>query len=205
MDLLRGITAVWVALSFPVQHLFSTGTPGYTSHWENGKGHVAAGSHPALLAWAVCSVALFVFLLRVEAQETPAGVPSGWRRFFAFLIDFWFSVAVFASFAAIIPLWMESKRTGQFFWHFERDYSVTSDDVMFPLVLISVALMFFYFVWPLTKGKQTVGCFIMRLRVAPPFGTRGAFTFRQAVRRVWLEFTGMGSFILKPGDRDSEG
>ncbi len=206
MNLLRAVAALWVALSLPLEYLLSNGVVGYTSHWENGKGNVAAASHPALIAWSIASIALLNFLLKVEVDEFPAGVPSGWRRFFAFLIDFWFSIAILASLGGIVPLWLESIRTGQFSWHFERNYSVTSDQTFaLPLVLITMALMFLYFVWPLTKGKQTVGCFIMRLRVAPPFSNRGALTFRAAVRRVWLEFTGMSSFLLRRNDRDSQG
>lgn len=68
-----------------------------------------------------------------------------------------------------------------------------------------MVLMFLYLVWPLTKGKQTIGYFIMNLRVTPPFGNTGAFTFRAAVRRVWLEFWETGSLLLGRKDRDSEG
>jgi uncharacterized RDD family membrane protein YckC len=206
MNLLRAIPTLFVALSLLLEYLFSAGAVGYTAHWNNGKEYVAAGSHPALVVWSIAGIVLLAFLLKLEVEEFPAGVPSAWRRFFAFLIDFWFSLAILASLGGIVPLWLESMRTGQFSWHFERNYSVPSDEIfIIPLVLITIALMFLYFVWPLTKGKQTVGCFIMRIRVALPFGSRGALTFRTAVRRVWLEFTGMGSFLLKRDDRDSEG
>ena len=206
MNLLRAISALFVALSLLLEYLFSANVVGYTSHWKDGKGHAAAGSHPALVVWSIAGIVLLAFLLKLEVEEFPAGVPSAWRRFSAFLIDFWFSLAILASLGGIVPLWLESMRTGQFSWHFERNYSVPSDEIFaLPLVLMTMALMFLYFAWPLTKGKQTVGCFIMRLRVAPPFGSRGALTFRTAVRRVWLEFTGMSSFLLKRNDRDSHG
>jgi uncharacterized RDD family membrane protein YckC len=205
MNLLRAIAGLWVALSLFLVYLFSSRAVGFTSHWENGKGYVAAESHPILVVWSITAIGLLASLLKIEAEEFPAGVPSGWRRFFAFLIDFWFSLAVLAPLAGIVPLWLERVRTGQFSWHFERNYSMPNDEIVFVLgVLVIMALMFLYFVWPLTKGKQTVGCFIMRLRVAPPFGTAGALTFRTAVRRVWMEFTGMGSFLLKR-NRDSQG
>src|SRR5712691_10158947 len=101
MNLLRTIAALWVALNLPVEYLFSAGVIGYTSDWENGKGYVAAGSHPALLAWSIAGIALLAFLLKVEVEEFPAGVPSGWRRFFAFLLDFWLSLLILASFGGI--------------------------------------------------------------------------------------------------------
>jgi len=205
MNLLRTAAAFWVALSLPLGYLLSSGVIGFASHWADGKGYVAAGSHPVLLAWSVLSIVLFLFLLRVQVEETPAGVPSGWRRFVGGLIDFWFSLLILASIGGILPLWVERQRTGHFSWHFERNYPASGDELGFFLIPITMAFMFFYLVWPLTRGKQTVGCFIMRLRVVPPFGTRGAFTFRHAVRRVWLEIWGLGSSLLKRSARDSEG
>jgi uncharacterized RDD family membrane protein YckC len=205
MNLLRVFAASWVALSFLLEYRFSAGVIGFSSQWHNGKGYVAAGSHPALLAWALVSVALFALLLRLEVEETPAGIPSRRRRFLSFLIDFWFSLAILASLGGVIPVLLEGMRTGRFAWHFSRNYSVPSDEIEVLLILITLAFMFLYFVLPLTKGKQTVGCFIMRLRVTPPFGLRGAFTFRQAARRVWMEFAGTASIFGRGSDRDSQG
>lgn len=206
INLLRALAGFWVSISLFIVHLSSSDTIGHTLHSENGTRYVSAGSHPGLVAWATVSIALFVYLMKVDVEEFPAGVPSGWTRFFAFLIDLWFSFMVLASIGGIVPLLMETQRTGHFSWHFERNYAVPSDEIIqLPLTLITMALMFLYFVQPLTQGKQTVGCFVMRLRVAPPYGTKGAFTFRAAIRRVWLEFAGMGSFILRRNDRDSQG
>ena len=35
-------------------------------------------------------------------------------------------------------------------------------------MLIFMTLVVLYFVIPLTRGKQTVGCFVMRIRMPPP-------------------------------------
>ena len=191
MNLLRAVAAFWLGLSIILTYLFSASAVGFNSHSEGRKGYMAAGSHPALLAWSAFSIVLVAVLFRLKVEEIPDGISSSWRRFFAFLMDFWFSLAIVASLGGVVPLWIESRRTGHFAWHFERNYSVPSDAFGVPLVFIGLALMFLYFAWPLTKGKQTVGCFILRLRVAPPFGLSGAFTFQQAVRRVWMEFRGM--------------
>ena len=200
INLLRAFAALWVAISFPLHYLFSRGMVTYFSHSESDKGYATAGSHPLVLVWAVCSVALFTILLTIDTPGTPAGVPSRWRRLFARFIDLCFSAATLGSFATAVELWIEGSRTGMYHWHFERNYSVSSDQIGFVLVPIVMALMFLYFVLPLTKGKQTLGYFIMRLRLCPPFGTSGAFTFRSAIRRIWLEvFGGLSGAI------DSEG
>lgn len=206
MNLLRAIAGVWVSLSLPLEYLFSAGVVGYTSEWKNGKEYVTAGSHPALLAWSIVGIGLFALLIKIDAEESPAGTPSGLRRFSAFLIDFWFSLAVLASLGGLLPLWIESLRTGHFSWHFERDYSVQTDQIFaFPFVLLTMALMFLYFAWPLTQGKQTVGCFITCIRTTPPFGDRGSFAFREAARRIWFEIKGLTLFWGVKGGRDSQG
>jgi len=80
MGLLRAMAAVWVALSLPLEYLFSGGEVGFSSHWQGGSGYVAAGSHPVLLAWSIGGIGLFAVLLKLEAKESPDGIPSGWRK-----------------------------------------------------------------------------------------------------------------------------
>ncbi len=130
------------------------------------------------------------------------GVPSMKRRAVAFMIDFSFSLMVLASLEALIPLWLEAHRTGHFSWSFERDYAVTSDSVIgIPATLFVLGLMICYFAFPLTRARPTVGCFIMRLRVSPPFGNEGRFTFREAFRRTFYEFEGLVAW-WRWGNRD---
>lgn len=203
MSLLRAVMAFWVLLSFILQYVFSVGEVGYTAHGKNGEAYISAGSHPAFLVWSAIAVLLFLVLMRIKAEEIPDGVPSLMRRFLAFIIDFLFSLTIVSTFGGMLSLWIEGVRTGHFSWHFARDYFVPNDEILaIPFVLLSMALMLFYFAWPLTKGRQTVGCFILRLKVTPPFGDTGAFTFREAIRRVWYEFKGLGSFLrIKEGRR----
>jgi uncharacterized RDD family membrane protein YckC len=107
---------------------------------------------------------------------------------------------------ALVPLWLEAARTGHFTWHFQRDYAVSTDGVFaLPSVLGFLALMVLYFVFPLTRGKQTVGCFIMRLKVTPPFGDGGCFTFPNALKRTYYEFSGLATFLTRKWDRDGQG
>jgi len=206
MNLLRAVVAFWFVLSFAVPYVFSVGEVGYTAHSKNGAVYVSAGSHPAFLVWSAIGLALFLLLMRMKAEETFDGVPSLKRRFLAFVVDFLFSLTIVTSFGGMLPLWVEGVRTGHFSWHFARDYSLQSDELfIFPGVLLSMRLMLLYFVWPLMKGRQTIGCFILRLRITPPFGDRGAFTFREAFRRTWYEFKGLCSLLRIREPRDSDG
>jgi hypothetical protein len=206
LKFLRLGVMLFLVLSIVFLQVYSIGQVGYSAQWKDGEALVSAGSHPVAIVWAIVALLIFLAVLRIKADETIRGVPTLARRFAALLIDFWFSILAVSSFATIIPLWLEAVRTGHFSWNFQRDHSVSTDEIFaLPFVLANMVVIFLYFVIPLTKGKQTVGCFVMRLRVTPPFGTEGSFTFRQAVQRTWYEFRGLCGFLSTGKDRDSEG
>jgi hypothetical protein len=203
MSATRTGTILFLFSSFAALRMFSIGEVGSSAEWKDGRALVRAGSHPIMLAWAALGIGLFMFLMKTKTVHVNAGIPSMKRRFGAFLIDFYFSILVIASFGAILPLSLEAVRTGHFTWHFVRDYSVPADAWILPGIVVGMGAMFAYFVLPLAKGKQTVGCFVMRLQILPPFGDAGSFTLREAVRRTYYEFKGLS--ILRKLDRDSHG
>jgi hypothetical protein len=178
---------------------------GYSYDSYNGKVTVAAGSDPVTLVWTAIAVAIFVLVVRARTKTEIVGVPSMKRRAVAFIIDAYFSLVALASIAGLIPLWLEAHRTGHFSWSFERDYAVGFDAVTsLSIGLFVLTSMVFYFVFSLTRGSPTVGCFIMRLRVSPPFGDEGRFTFREALIRTVYEFAGLATW-WRWGSRDSLG
>jgi uncharacterized RDD family membrane protein YckC len=180
---------------------------GFSMTTTNGKSQVSAGSHPIMVIWFGLSIVLYVALMVANEAAVTLGTASMKRRIVAFFVDFWFSLLGLSAIGALLPLCLEAIRTGHFSWTFERGYTENTDVLLgFPLVLVTMGLMFLYFVIPLTKGKQTVGCLLMGIKVTPPFGDEGQFTFPQAVRRTWFEFQGMCAlpFNLKDG-RDSDG
>lgn len=206
MNLLRMVLAIWVLLVFVLIYQFSIRQIGFSISGKDGTYHVSAGSHPVLLGWSIIAIILFLAVMYIEAETSEDGIPGLKRRFLAFLIDFLFSLAVFSTFTVMIALLIEYSYTKQFAWSFERDYSLPTDSTVLPsLVILTMALMFLYFVLPLTKGKQTVGAFIMRLSTTPPFGDKGCFTFRDAARRVWFEFRGLTLFAVFKPSLDGQG
>ena len=68
-----------------------------------------------------------------------------------------------------------------------------------------MGMMFLYFVFPLTRGRQTIGCFIMRLRTTPPLGDAGRFTFRAAVQGAFYEFRGLYNVLIHRWKLDDKG
>jgi uncharacterized RDD family membrane protein YckC len=203
--ILRLLSLILVGLSFVILHFFDIAQVGDSMQWKNGNTSVSAGSHPAVLIWAVCAVALFIVLMVRKPGAVTEGVPPRKRRVLAFLIDFWFSLSVVSSVGALIPLWLEARRTNHFVWHFQRDYPADTDGVAALLSLLSMALMVLYFAFPLTRGRQTIGYFIVGLKVAPPFGNDGSFTLKAALIRIYYAFIGLTSVLSRNWDRDGQG
>jgi uncharacterized RDD family membrane protein YckC len=203
--LLRLASLVWVGLSFVVIHFYDVGQVGDSMQWKDGKTAISAGSHPAMLLWSAIAIALFILLMVKEPNAVVEGIPTRKRRVFAFVIDFWFSLLTLAAVGALFPLAIEAARTDHFAWHFQRNFSVNTDGLAALLSLLFMALMVLYFAFPLTRGRQTVGCFIMRLRVTPPFGNEGCFTLRAALMRTFYAFVGLASILTRNWDRDGQG
>lgn len=186
---------------------FPEGGIGGSAEWSTQSTHVSASASPLAIVWSVFNVLLYVALAVHTPLVRTNGIPAWWRRLLASLIDFFFFLFTVAPFLALIDLELEARRTGQFVWHFERDYAVQTDfTVGLPMIFISFALLLLYFVFPLTKGKQTVGCFLMRTKVTPPFGIEGSLTWRGAGLRIWFAVRGIGFFWrwLRPR-RDADG
>ena len=204
--LLRLACLAFVGLSFVPEYAFDIPLVGDSIVSKNGSVLVSAGSHPAVLLWAIAALAIFALLMLRETRTVTAGVPKLRRRISAFVIDFWFSITMLSAIWALIPLCLEANRTGRFQWYFKRDYLVSTDNqFVIPGVFAFMALMFLYFAFPLIRGKQTLGCFIMRLQVLPPFGDRGRFTFRQALRRTLYEFVGLCNVFFGGWEVSSDG
>ena len=86
-----------------------------------------------------------------------------WRRASAFVIDFWFAIFTLGALFGLIDVSLEAVRTGTFVWHFHRDYSVASDGASLILVFIGLAAFVAYFLLPLMRRRQTLGCWIFKL------------------------------------------
>jgi uncharacterized RDD family membrane protein YckC len=201
---LRFFSAVLVGLSFVRFQFLNVVQIGDSMEWKNGNTSISAGSNPTALLWAFIAVALFIVLMVRKSGPVAEGVPTSKRRVLAFLIDFWFSLLVTSSIGALIPLMLEAGRTGHFAWRFQRNYGTPTDPLAALASLLFMILMLLYFVFPLTRGRQTVGYFILRLKLTPPFGTEGRFTLKAALIRTYYAFTG-GISILGNRDRDVEG
>ena len=204
--LLRLTAVVLVGLSFVILHIFKIREVGTFAQVSDGKAVVSVGSHPAIIVWDAVAMLLFLTLMLRNTNSTVIGIPSRGRRIASFMIDFWFSLLTLSGIGALVSLTLEAARTGRFVWHFQRPDAVGTDIVLgFLNVWIFLTLMVLYFVFPLTRGRQTVGCFIMRVKTTPPFGDGGRFTFWAALRRTFYEFRGLTSVLSRDWKRDIDG
>jgi uncharacterized RDD family membrane protein YckC len=142
-------------------------------------------------------------------RRSPAnlvGVPAWWRRVAAFLVDFYFALATILPITVLVALALEARRTGHFAWMFDRPYSVPSDVWLIIAVPLDLTFTFLYFALPLTRGRQTVGCFLLQTKVLPRSDSERRLTWNQAIWRTYDELRGLFRWwlLIKP-KRDTEG
>jgi hypothetical protein len=175
-------TVVWV-------FWFQKGELGYRIYGKGGVQYVAAGTTPIALLLSVFGIVLVFLLMRPELRVRDFQISPLWRRYAAFLIDFWFCLFVFANVTTMLPLLLEAGRTGSFQWHFERDYSVPADWAIVALLLVGTAAMAAYFVLPLANRRRTVGFWVLRIATVSTGGMVLTLPLSVAFRRAYIEFT----------------
>ena len=184
---MRVLIALFFAVGFLLAQFSSPEELGYAIDSASDQTHVMAGVPPALLVWNVLATPLTWFLVKWRAPSEPDGVPSWRRRLAAFVIDFVVIFCAIVPVATLIPLVAEAARTGTFAWTFTRDFSVWSDWLIGFLLGNGVfAGMLLYFAVPIVRGTQTVGCYLLRLKVVPVEGRQ--LRLSSAVWRVILGY-----------------
>ncbi|WP_143435534.1 RDD family protein [Henriciella aquimarina] len=149
-----------------------------------------------------------IFALRFPQREgrPTYGPVRLWKRFLAFFIDFFVSVAIFTSPLVLFELGLEASWTGHFSWQVERDFSRPTDWVHALLTFLMLGGVFSYF-WLLPKvGRATIGQYIMGYRVEPSPVRSGASqyahrTFAAFVALcVWPLTLALAAGQTKPGE-----
>jgi uncharacterized RDD family membrane protein YckC len=192
MKCLRATVALLVAGELVLTHFAGASSIGFDVHGEYDSSLVRGGSDPALLLWAAVSIPFFVYVMSCDLRTETIGYASWARRFAAFIIDFYVAMISVAPFLALVPLTAEAFRTGKFSWFFERKYTVPSDWYLgVPLVLFMMALVAAYFAAPLARGRQTVGCYLLGLKVVATPTRSEPISFSHGLRRVFLGFVGL--------------
>jgi uncharacterized RDD family membrane protein YckC len=195
-----GVAAIFIWFSW-----FNKQSVGYFAETHDGVTSVEAGTTPSNVAIFVLGLALFCLLMQIKIRVGDFRVAPLWRRFAAFLIDFYFSVSVLSSIYAVVPLLLEAVRTGSIRWHYERDYWVPADLVNVILIFVFMATIFMYFAFPLARCRQTMGCFILRIATVSAGGSPLRLPLSTAIWRTWKEFAGLCSPSRTIKERDLQG
>lgn len=200
--------ALLLLLGFCLAEFTGVKSIGFSVSGAGDNALVQSGSHPVLLMWDAVAIPLLVSVMTREMSCEIAGVPSWTRRFLAFLVDFFVVMVTLAPVTALIPLAAEGFRTGRFSWYFERKYMVASDEgIAIPLTLSLMMLMALYFALPIVKSKQTVGCYLLAVKVVPDTSGGRRFGLSDGLKRVALGFIGLCSWpfmwLLGRGDDGS--
>jgi hypothetical protein len=96
----------------------------------------------------------------------------------------------------IVPIALEGLRTKQFAWYFERDYLTRTDTwVGTPLIVVTMGLIFLYFAYPLVRGRQTIGDYLMQIQIVRMDATT-RFSMKEACSRTWFGFRGLCGWPL---------
>lgn len=186
---MRVFVAFFVGVGFVLSQ-FSGTHLGFATYETRDQVRVTAGLSPELLAWSVLALPFVIFLIKRRVPSDSEDVPSWRRRFAAFIIDFGVIFAAIAPPATLIPLGLEAARTGSFAWTFDRDSTVASDWLLgFPLAIGIMGAMLLYFAVPVVLGTQTVGCYLLRLKVVPVEGWQPRLY--DAMKRVVLGYVGL--------------
>jgi uncharacterized RDD family membrane protein YckC len=202
---LRTLVAVALVSTFIWTFWFQKGMVGYSEQIADGRTRVVAGSNPMAVLLSVLGLFFYFALMKVRIRVGESRAASLKLRGAAFLLDLWFLLLCVSGIGSIVSLLLEANRTGSFQWHFERDYSVPADNVSFVLVLVFLALVVLYFVWPLSRRRQTVGCWIFRLATISVGGDVLYLPLSTAAWRVYKEFIGLTHPIRTVKERDAQG
>jgi len=195
MKLQRFGIVLFLSVGFVLANFTDSKSVGFSVATVDRDSLVQAGSSPWMLLWAAMAVVLIFFTMTRTSPNEVVGMPSWGRRFTAFVIDFVAVTLAMAPFAALIPLAAEWLRSGHFAWSFQRRYTIDSDFYLgVPLVFIMMGLLAVYFAWPIARGKQTLGCYTLRLKVTPDESIRRRFGLSQGLWRVFLGFIGLCSW-----------
>jgi len=154
---------------------------------------------------SLAGLAVYCVLLNTPVREQEFRIAPMWRRAAAFAVDFWFGIFTLGALSGFVHVLLETSRTGKFQWQYHRDYLVATDGVSFVLVFAGLAALVAYFLLPLMKRGQTVGCWIFKLATVNLDGYVIYMPFSTGMRRLFAEFRGVCSPLRTFRKRDEQG
>lgn len=183
---LRWLFGAVIAAVIVIGNFSEPATYGISQQWTNGDYRFAGGTHPVALTLALLIAVLYLLLM--FSPPTPLGepLPTVFRRFVTFWLDFILAMTLIAPIMGILPALAEWRRTGSFQWHFQRDFHAGDGWLTAAGSIFLIAGLVFYFAYPLVRHRPSPGACITGYQIVPDDGA--TMTVRTAVLRTLLGF-----------------
>ena len=124
-----------------------------------------SSSPVALIGCLLLTVIVFFFRSKTEPVKYISKV-SIWKRILSFHIDVLISMAIILPVIALAPIAIEAFYTGKFSWYFERAFMREYDTAIIIIsTFIGMIWLLFYFSFFSSKGRQSIGHYIMGYRI----------------------------------------
>ena len=193
---LRWPLVALLCVTFCAETFRSTGA-GVSAEVVNGRYRFFAGTDPVALLLAATLFAAYVLLMCSTTNEGAGPLPSLFRRFAAFWVDFILVMFITAPLMGLLPVFIEWRGTNQFAWNFERTTRESSDMVVLVVTqLIGGVLLLCYYALPLTRRRPSPGACILGYQVLPDPGF--SLSFPRAVLRTLVGFVAVSAAWLAP-------
>ncbi len=189
--------ALLVAYVF-AENIAENSTFGISSEWSSTSGYrFSGGTQPWALAFSLVVIGLYILLMKAEPTSLGDPLPTVFRRFVAFWLDFILATVAVAPILGVVPMLTEWTRTGIFMWHFQRSTHESGDGwLSFGLASIGIAAIVFYYALPLLLSRPSPGTCIAGYQVIPDDGI--TLTRRTAIYRTLLGFLAVAAACVTP-------
>lgn len=160
---------------------------GATLESSEGRYFFAGGTSPSALVVSLIVIGCYALLLASKPGEEGDPLPSVFRRFISFWLDFVVALSAIGPILGLIPTLWEWRRTGVFHWNFLRMEPAPGDGwIVIASVILAFASLAFYFALPLVWQRPTPGSCIIGYRVTPDYNR--PLSLGKALKRTALGF-----------------
>lgn len=193
----RWLFVIVLAVALSLAFLSAPISLGVSAEWSNGNYRFAGGTHPVALGLALTISGLYLLLMFAPPASFGAPLPSVFRRFGAFWLDFILAMILVTPVVGVLPALTEWKRTGSFQWNFERTTHAPGDGWLLTagLILVSVGIVLYY-AYPLIRCRPSPGACIVGYQIVPDDGI--TITPKMALLRTLLGIVAASAAYLAP-------
>lgn len=197
------VLIILIIFAFSIMGLSNGGHVGVSSGYEytvfeDGKTNESYFFTASSSAWSIIAALLFfvfiAYFRRAESQVMEANLTGLLRRAIAVFIDLLALLLIISPIATVPVLLREGFYRGEFHWYFSRNFFRDGDfQLIIIILLVMFVFMLLYYWITMFLNKQTIGQYIMRLKIV---FDEGEHTKKNISLRVFLFSIGTCLWIL---------